>query len=280
MRTLAKHSGPAALVVSMLALVMATTGLGEAAKKALPGPDTKPRAYGILRLNKKRQFPASVVPTVKASKTSATLGESTEDDLKENCNAQSVDMGTWCILAQPFPVTNEDIGKNDFFYATQKCADIGGYVPSAAQLIGAASRVKLSSVVGDSPLTASIDQDPTDGLKDRREMSATLVTTSAGSSAAGSQGVSDTATGDPKTGEPNPTPLPANPAPNTLQYVTVYDNADKGGFAGAKPVTQPENFRCAFDKKQGTAEDIGEEPATGEGDTTTDAPSAGRGKKR
>jgi hypothetical protein len=272
---LSKNSGPAALVISLLALVMATTGLGEAAKKAvLPGPDIKPRPYGILRLNKKRQFPASVVPKVKGAKSADTLGESTEEDLKTNCNAQSVDMGTWCILAQPYPVTNEDIGKNDFFYATLKCSDIGGYVPSAAQLIGAASRVKLSSVVGDSPLTASIDQDPTDGLKDRREMSATLVTTAAGSSAAGSEGVSDNASGDPKTGEPNPTPLPANPAPNTLQYVTVYDNSDKGGFAGSKPVTQPENFRCAFDKKQGPAEDIGDQAPT---DTT---PPAGSRRKR
>ena len=64
--------------------------------------------------------------------------------------------------------------------------------------------------------------------------------------------------GDPKQGEPNPVPLPANPSPETLQYVTVYDNRDKGGFAGSKPVSQPELFRCAFDKKQGEAtEEVG-----------------------
>ena len=46
-------------------------------------------------------------------------------------------------------------------------------------------------------------------------------------------------------------PLPANPRPDTLQYVTVYDNGDKGGFAGSKPVSQPEKFRCGFNKAQG-----------------------------
>ena len=46
--------------------------------------------------------------------------------------------------------------------------------------------------------------------------------------------------------------MPANPSPDTLQYVTVYDNHDKGGFAGASR-SEPETFRCAFDKAQGEA---------------------------
>ena len=69
--------------------------------------------------------------------------------------------------------------------------------------------------------------------------------------AAGSIGVTEGSRGDPKQGEPDPVPFPANPSPETLQYVTVYDNRNRGGFAGAKPVGQPENFRCAFDKEQG-----------------------------
>jgi len=39
--------------------------------------------------------------------------------------------------------------------------------------------------------------------------------------------------------------VPANPSPETLQYVTVYDNGNRGGFAGSKPVAQAETFRCA-----------------------------------
>jgi hypothetical protein len=39
----------------------------------------------------------------------------------------------------------------------------------------------------------------------------------------------------------------------SLQYVTVYDNHDRGGFAGSKPVSSPETFRCGFSKAQGAA---------------------------
>jgi hypothetical protein len=46
-------------------------------------------------------------------------------------------------------------------------------------------------------------------------------------------------------------PLPADPAPESLQYVTVYDNHDKGGFAGSEPVSKAETFRCGFNKAQG-----------------------------
>jgi hypothetical protein len=84
-------------------------------------------------------------------------------------------------------------------------------------------------------------------------MSATLTTTASGARAAGSQGVSDVSRGDPRAGEPDPAPVPANPSPETLHYITVYDNGDHGGFAGGKPVGQPELFRCAFNKAQGNA---------------------------
>ena len=80
--------------------------------------------------------------------------------------------------------------------------------------------------------------DPSRGLKDEREMSSTLVTTEAGSAAAGFEGVSEGATGNPRQGQPNPMPLPANPVPESLQYVTVYDNGNKGGFAGSEPVNE------------------------------------------
>ena len=82
-------------------------------------------------------------------------------------------------------------------------------------------------------------------------MSSTLVTTEAGSAAAGFEGVSEGATGDPRQGQANPIPLPANPLPESLQYVTVYDNCQKGGFAGSEPVIDAENFRCAYNKTPG-----------------------------
>ena len=91
----------------------------------------------------------------------------------------------------------------------------------------------------------------TRGLKDQREMSSTLVTTEAGSAAAGFEGVSEGSTGNPRQGQANPIPLPANPLPESLQYVTVYSNGTKGGFAGSEPVADPENFRCAYNKTPG-----------------------------
>lgn len=250
----APSAGRAALVVSVLALVGSTTGLADAAKSALTRVTSTPRPNAILRLDKKGRFPARAIPKVGAARTADRLGGKEAEQLVGSCDPQTVDLGTYCLQASPFPLTNEDQGKNDYFFAAQACAEAGGYLPTAAQLVGAAPRVKLASTITDSPLTASIDVDATDGLKDRREMSATLITTAAGSSAAGSTGVSEGSRGDPKTGEPDPVPEPANPRPETLQYVMVYDNGDKGGFAGAKPVGSPELFRCAFNKIEGAAD--------------------------
>ena len=242
----------AALAVAVLALAGSTTGVSEAVRKRVfPGASTKPRPYGILRLNKHKKFPARAIPKVRAARRADRLGGKRLKDLTTDCAPNTIDFGTWCLMNAPYGLSNDEVGKNDYFFATQKCVELGGYLPTAGQLIGAAPRVKLASKITDSQLTASIDLDPTDGLKDRREMSSTLTTTAAGSSAAGSEGVSEGSRGDPKQGEPDPVPLPENPRPETLQYITVYDNGDKGGFAGSKPVSQPENFRCAFDKAQG-----------------------------
>jgi hypothetical protein len=248
----------AAIVISLMALVGSMTGVSEAVRHGLfPGASTKPRPYGLLRLNKHKKFPARAIPKVRSARRADKVSSRGARKLVGSCAPDTVDLGSWCLMNAPYGVTKDEIGKNNYFFATQKCAELGGYVPNAGQLIGAAPRVKLASTIGDSQLTASIDLDPTDGLKDRREMSSTLVTTTAGSSAAGSIGVSEGSKGDPKQGEPDPPPQPASPSPDTLQYVTVYDNGDKGGFGGAKPVGQPELFRCAFSKtEQGSGEEI------------------------
>jgi hypothetical protein len=265
-----RHAGTAALAVALVALVASLTGAADAARQAL-APSAKPRPYGVLTLGKNRKFPASAIPVVSRAKRADRLGKLKQADVEMNCDAITVDLGTWCLMTNPYPVPPEDQGKNNYFYATQQCMEEGGYLPSAAQLIGAAARVKLASTIDDDQLTASIDLDPTDGLKDRREMSATLVTTQAGSSAAGSIGTSDGSKGDPRTGEPDPPSLPAVPSPETLQYVTVYDNRDKGGFGGSRPVSQAENFRCAFNKNQGPPRG-GE---SGGGNTDGQSPSSG-----
>jgi hypothetical protein len=251
---ISRQSGTAALVISMLALIGSTTGLASAARHAIAGKlgghtvSTKPHAKGILLLGANKKFPASVIPTVKDS---TRLSGKTLAAVEPSCQPTTVDLGTWCLMTSFYPLTNAQAGQNNYFWASQACVKMGGYLPTAAQLLGAATRVKLASTIHDSQLTSTTSLDPSVGLKDLREMSATLVTTAAGSDAAGSEGVSVGATGDPRTGEPNPVPLPAVPAPSTLQYVTVYSNASKGGFAGSEPVSTPENFRCAFEKVPG-----------------------------
>jgi hypothetical protein len=243
-----------AMTVALIALVFSTTGLADAARHAVIAViaghqiSTEPHAGGILLLNKSKKFPASVIPTVKDAHE---VDVKTAEQIEATCPPATVDLGTWCLDTAPFPLTKEDLGKNNFIWASKACVKEGGWLPSASQLLGAAERVKLEGTIHDSPLTATIDLDPSRGLKDEREMSSTLVTTEAGSAAAGFEGVSEGATGNPRQGQANPIPLPANPLPESLQYVTIYSNGQQGGFAGSEPVEDPENFRCAFNKKPG-----------------------------
>lgn len=214
------------------------------------------RTGAVVRLDRKGKIPVKQLPKVRRAASADRLAGRRARAYLDRCSPDTVDLGTVCLMSNPYPLDKTDTGKNDYFYATQRCVELGGYLPTAAQLIGAAPRVKLASTIDDSQLTASTDLDPNDGLKDRREMSATLVTTAAGARAGGSEGVTEGSRGDPRAGEPDPVPQPANPSPETLQYVTVYDNKDRGGFAGAKPVGQPELFRCAFNKAQGDAGEL------------------------
>jgi hypothetical protein len=243
-----------ALIIALIALVFSTTGLADAARHAVLSAinghpiSTKPRAGGILLLGKNRKFPAAAIPTVK---NASRVGGKTAEELAGTCPPATVDLGTWCLDTAPFPLTNKQVGQNNFIFASKACESEGGWLPSASQLLGAANRVKLESTIHDSPLTATVNLDPSRGLKDEREMSSTLITTEAGSAAAGFEGVSEGATGNPRQGQANPVPLPANPLPESLQYVTVYSDGQKGGFAGAEPVANPENFRCAFNKSPG-----------------------------
>lgn len=243
-----------ALVVASIALVLSTTGLADAARRAVVSViaghtvSTKPHAGGLLLLGANRKFPASAIPTVANANK---LGGQTAAQISGTCPPATVDLGSWCLDSAPYPLTNADAGKNNFIWANKACEAEGGWLPSAGELLGAADRVKLESTIHDSELTATIDLDPSRGLKDEREMSSSLVTTEAGSAAAGSEGVSEGATGNPRQGQPNPIPLPANPVPESLQYVTVFDNHNAGGVAGSEPLKEPQNFRCAFNKTPG-----------------------------
>jgi hypothetical protein len=241
---LRRHAASAALLMSIFALVISTTGIADAARKKV--------SSSVVRLVHGK-IPTRYLPTAARAKTADRLSGTSLADLTDGCPADTMNLGTWCLMNATYGVSSAEQGKNDYFFATQKCVELGGWLPTAAQLVGAAKKAKLSSTIGDDIDRASVDVTVGDGLKDQREMTATLVTTAAGSSAAGSEGVSDGSRGDARTGEPNPVPVPANPDPSTLQYVTIYDNHDQGGFAGSAPISQPERFRCGFDRTQPVA---------------------------
>jgi hypothetical protein len=169
--------------------------------------------------------------------------------LKTGCPiTNAITFGTWCLEAAPHKIPPAATGMNNYFYAAQTCAREGGWLPTAAQLIGAAPKAALQSTIDDNPATSGAEEFPEArrGIKDKREMSADLFTVSAGSSAAGSEGVTVGSRGNAQAGELDPVPMPADPAPDSLDYVTVYDNHNRGGFAGGAPVSQAESFRCAY----------------------------------
>jgi hypothetical protein len=252
-RRLLRRPSPA-MVVALIALVLSTTGAADAARNAVISAidghviSTKPHAGGVLVLGRNGKFPAAAIPTVR---NASRLDGKTSEELAGTCPPNTVDLGTWCIDSAPYPLTKEDTGKNNFIWASKACEAEGGWLPDASELVGAAERIKLEGKHTESQDTATVDLDPSRGLKEEREMSSSLVTTEAGSAAAGFEGIAEGSTGNPRQGQANPIPLKEDPLPESLQYVTVYSNDQKGGFAGSQPVNEPENFRCAFNPSPG-----------------------------
>ncbi|MGH2939788.1 MAG: hypothetical protein ACRDPE_16885 [Solirubrobacterales bacterium] len=223
----------AALIVSITALVFSMNGFSPAAKTPVAAANAAHRK--AQRESRER---------------SAKLNQRI-NKLAASCPVSgAIDLGTWCLEGSTFKVPASEAGQNNYLYATQKCVKEGGWLPTAAQLIGAAPEAALKSTIGDDPGTSGASEFPeaASGIKDEREMTADLFTTAAGARAAGSEGISVGAKGVGNIGEPDPVPVPAEPLPETLDYVTVYDNHNVGGFAGGEAVGKAENFRCAYAK--------------------------------
>jgi hypothetical protein len=231
-----KHLTPSVLI-SIVAIVSASTGLAEAARHSVEHAlridghvvSAKPHAGGILLLDKDGKFPAAAIPTAYEA---SRLDGKTAGELEPTCPPSAANMGTWCLDLSTYPLPEKEPGVDNWFWASRKCVELGGFLPSVAQLIGATKRVSLQTTLTDklnkSVLEETNPRNPS--LKDKREMSSTLVTTRGGSAAAGSF---------------------VEPEPEAAQYVTVFSNEQKGGLAGGEPVDSPENFRCAYYKSVG-----------------------------
>lgn len=249
----------AALAVSMVALVSSMGGAAPAAKNPQhPNQAAAMQAEQRRQAEKKRK--QSEQKQKQAAKKQIVSLNKRLNRLSASCPiTAAIDLGSWCLESSTFKVPPSEVGQNNYFYAAQKCVQEGGWLPTAAQLIGAARKVALKSTIDDNPATSGVSEFPeaANGIKDEREMTGDLFTTGAGPRAAGFEGVTAGSKGVGRTGEPDPVPLPAEPSPETLDYVTVYDNHNLGGFAGGEPVGQAENFRCAYAKGyQGKPRDV------------------------
>jgi hypothetical protein len=248
----------AALGVSVLALIFSMGGLAPAKPTQNQGTKqaaAEKRAAGKKRATTAKQAAAKQKAAAKkraaASKRATANLNKRINGLKAQCPvSNAIDLGTWCLESTTYRVPAQDAGKTNYLYASQKCVEEGGWLPSAAQLIGAAPFASLKSTIDDDPASSAVSEfpEPANGIKDEREMTGDLFTIGAGSRSAGSEGVTVGSKGTGNLSEPNPVPIPAEPFPETLDYVTVYDNHNIGGFAGGEPVTKAENFRCAYAK--------------------------------
>lgn len=241
-----------ALAVGLLAIALSVSGAAQAARAVVADVVSEPRPNAVLELDAHGDFPARVLPfavsttpqrgaalrlspltaklpegalpTVREARTASRLGGVMARSWREHCPPGSVDVGTWCVDEKP-------LASQPYREAARTCAARGAQLPPADLLLGAASRIRLASTIDDSGATAVIDTDHGDGRRDLRELTGTLVSVRSGTRAAG----------DARTA----------PVPAGLQAVTVYDNHDRGGFAGSVPLTAPLMFRCAGDQSLG-----------------------------
>jgi hypothetical protein len=245
----------AALGVSLLALLFSMTGMAPAS--ATPTAKGNAGAKQTAAAKKKHQREAG--KHQREAREKNTRLQQQISSLKLSCPVSgAIDLGSYCLEGSTYKVPTAEVGQNNYLWATQKCVAEGGWLPTAAQLIGAAPEVALKSTIDDDPGTSGASEFPeaANGIKDEREMTSDLFTTASGGRAAGTEGVTAGSKGVGNLGEPNPVPMPAEPLPESLDYVTVYDNHNMGGFAGGEPVGKAENFRCAYAKGQGKPRNI------------------------
>jgi hypothetical protein len=179
----------AALLVAVIALVFSMSGMSlggqgkgkpNATHPAETAPTTKAMTAKFVTLNKKGKIPAKYIPTVALAKNSQMLSGATKGKLTPACPVSGgIDLGSWCLEGSTFKLPQSELGQNNYVWAAQKCVDEGGWLPSAAQLIGAAPEVALKSVIGDDPGTSGASEFPeaAAGIKDEREMTGDLFTT-------------------------------------------------------------------------------------------------------
>src|SRR5689334_19249174 len=114
----------AALMVAIAALIFSMNGMAPAAKTE--AKEGKAQAKQTAALKEKINKLAAACPV-----------------------SGAIDLGSWCLEGSTFKVPAAEAGQNDYFYAAQKCVKEGGWLPTAAQLIGAPPVAALKSTIDD-----------------------------------------------------------------------------------------------------------------------------------
>jgi hypothetical protein len=93
------HAAWAALALALVAVVLSTTTDSDASKSDLAqlSASSKPRKFGILRLNSKAKIPVGAIPTVRRARNADRLGGRRPRALLDRCAPETVDRGTVCL---------------------------------------------------------------------------------------------------------------------------------------------------------------------------------------
>ena len=232
------------------------TGLADAARHAVVSAiaghpvSAQPHAGGILLLGSNRKFPASAIPTVQRTPRASAARPPSE--LAGTCPpARSTSArGAW--TPRPSRSPRNSSARTTSSSPARACEKEGGWLPSASELLGAAERVKLESTIHDSQLTATINLDPTRGLKDEREMSSRWSRPKRARPRRASRASAKAPPATRARARPTRSPLPGQPA---ARIAAVRDRlqqrARRAASRARSPSTNPENFRCAFNKTPG-----------------------------
>ena len=117
------HRPSPALVVALVALVFSTTGLADAARHAIASAvgghpvSTKPHAGGDPACSARTA--SSRRPRSRKSTKPPASGARRSAELEGTCPPDTVDIGTYCMESAPYPLTKEDLGKNNFIFASK-----------------------------------------------------------------------------------------------------------------------------------------------------------------
>jgi hypothetical protein len=115
------------MTVALIALVFSLTGAADAARHAVVAMiaghpvSSRPHPGGLLALGGNSKFPASAIPTVASANNARKLDGKTAEAIVPSCPPDTVDLGTWCLESAPYPLTNADVGKNNYIWASKKC---------------------------------------------------------------------------------------------------------------------------------------------------------------